>query len=148
MVLKQNTLQRGRANRSIILMTSASSVHHYKQQHPLLCPSCVLLTNPKQARRLEVCAKIVGMPTKKILFWCRKIQEMLRGVQVLQISLYKSLCLVWNLNLIPSGDMTVLKKLFDTYVLHDGLYRKTNNQDNLMLAQDFLLLCSGGRRFE
>lgn len=82
------------------------------------------------------------------MFGCRKIEEMLRGVQVLQISLYKSLYLVWNLNLIPSGDMTVLKKLFDTYVLHDGLYRKTNNQDNLMLAQDFLLLCSGGRRFE
>lgn len=77
-----------------------------------------------------------------------KIEEMLRGVQVLQISLYKSLCLVWNLNLIPSGDMTVLKNLFDTYVLHDGLYRKTNNQENLMLAQDFLLLCSGERRFE
>lgn len=36
-----------------------------KQWHPLLCPSFVLLTNPKQARRLEVCAEIVGMPSKK-----------------------------------------------------------------------------------
>lgn len=102
-----------------------------------MCPSCILLTHPKQARRLEVCAKIVGMPTKKMLFWCKKIEEMLRGVQVLEISLYKSLCLVWNLNLIPCGDMTVSKNLFETYVLHDGFYRKTKSQENWCLHRIF-----------